>query len=277
MKITKGKSHRTSAIASPVPIDARLVKDPSRMWRRGAASLCLLFSSFNAFAQTYTFQDLGPTTTTGATGSVGYAINDTGQIAGLVNLSGGGGQAAIWGGTSVAYLGALPGGLFSSAGALNGSGTVVGYSSTPTSSEQAALWIGTSASALAEPLGVAPPGWSAIPIPANVNSTIATGINNSGQVLFNGAVNFVNNTTGMTSSGSVPFLWINGTASALGPPVTASTLAVGLPSYLAYGLNNSGQAVGTYQNAVSSGPALFVGATMSPLGTFASFSTGQLC
>jgi probable HAF family extracellular repeat protein len=162
----------------------------------------------------------------GGTSSSASAINTSGQVVGEVELSDGFTNAFVWSASNgIEDLGVLPGGEQSGANAINDAGTVAGWSDNGTIDE-AVTWTQSS-------------GVVSLGITTNCGAA-ALGINNAGEV-----VGWFNNSAscGITSHG---FSWTqNGGANDLG------TLPGGQYSF-AYGLNSTGQIVGTGDNASNS-------------------------
>ena len=115
-------------------------------------------------------QDLG--TLPGGSGSLGYAVNDRGEVAGYSDVAGGVGHAFLSApnGGALKDLGTLPGGDFSGGHGVNASGQVVGQATTASGSYHAFL-SGPDGGALQD-LGTLPGG----------NFSDGSAVNASGQV-----------------------------------------------------------------------------------------------
>ena len=100
--------------------------------------------------------------------SQGYAINDSGQVAGRVFTAEGNEHAFLWNGTTMQDLGTL-GGPSSEGVAINASGQVTGRAAT-VATTHAFLWNGTTMQDLGVPDGLVS------------GFTIGRGINDAGQV-----------------------------------------------------------------------------------------------
>lgn len=129
------------------------------------AAMCA--SSWAVDPSLYRFSDLGP----------GFAagINNSGQVVG-VSPVGGRDLATLWSGTAATYL-STPDGSSSSALAINDMGQVVGYQvvgSITTGFPHATLWNGAAA-----PIDL----HTASGIPERFTHSVATGINDAGQVV----------------------------------------------------------------------------------------------
>ena len=189
-----------------------------------------MWTSLVAAASTsYTITDLG--VLPGGSYSIGYAINQSGQVTGY-STSSSGDRAFLWSNGVMTDLGTLPYGVSLSYGyGINDVGQVVGFSGA-SAGDRAFLWSNGSMSNLGKLSGgVSSYGWS---------------VNASGQV------------TGYSTSsaGNRAFLWSNGVMSDLG------TLPGGSYSY-GYGINESGQVTGNSANHAF----LWSNGVMSDLGT----------
>ncbi len=121
--------------------------------------------------------DLG-TLPGGATSSA-LSINSSGQAVGYAYTASGFQHAALFSNGQVIDLGALPGFPYSVANSINSSGQAVGYAYTPSYDEVAVLYSNgtvTDLNSLIDPA-------------LSLNLTVATGINDVGQIVCNGMIN----------------------------------------------------------------------------------------
>jgi probable HAF family extracellular repeat protein len=211
-----------------------------------AAMLCtfsMLTVRAHANAIAYTVTDLG---ILGGTGSKGYGLNESGQVAGNA-LIGGTRYAVRWTGTAPENLGTL-GGIYSLSYGINDSGQLAGYYTTSTGVQRAVRWTGASA----EILGT-----------VGENQNRGFGINASGQV----AGYYSTTVTGITTGHAV--VWTGTT------PTTLGTLA-GFTASLGFGINDSGQVAGHSYNP-GTNPAFravrWTGTTPQALGTLGGSSS----
>jgi probable HAF family extracellular repeat protein len=119
--------------------------------------------------------------------SVATAINDQGQVVGYADDSFGGTEAFSYSGGVMTGLGQFLGDSHSAANAINGQGQIVGYSDSLASGRgvrRAFVYTGGRMWDLGT-LAVLPPGQDAL------NLTEATGINDSGQIIANGASSYL--------------------------------------------------------------------------------------
>jgi probable HAF family extracellular repeat protein len=145
-------------------------------------------------------------------GSYGMAINEEGQIAGMLTTPTGQGEAFVTVNGYVQDLGTLPGGTWSAAYAIDSSGDVAGYGNIRPGVFRAFVWSPET-------------GYSALGTFGGTNS-YAMAIDDSGQVAGNAQ---------LADGYSNAFLWSGGGLLDLG--------TLGLSSY-AYGVNNAGEVVG---------------------------------
>ena len=186
-------------------------------------------------------------------GSTGFAINRSGEVAGLSGTTTSGvTHAALWTGTTTVDLGALAplsSGSWSAAFGINDSGQVVGgwAPSQSTRGTESHPWLYSNGT------------MTSLPVPSGLTapSCEAIAINNSGQILGNCT----------TASGVGPaVLWQNGTVT------TLATLG-GLHVTYATAINNNGQIVGygTTSTGASDG-FLDSNGTVTNLGSFTPFA-----
>jgi probable HAF family extracellular repeat protein len=109
----------------------------------------------------------------GGSVSVGYAINNSAQVAGYT-YDGHYSHATIWNGTTPTALGTLPGWEDSLAVGINDLGQVVGYSRGGKGDTKATIWDGTTPIDLSTLLGGTGAGWTL---------SQATAINSVGQIV----------------------------------------------------------------------------------------------
>jgi probable HAF family extracellular repeat protein len=168
--------------------------------------------------------------TLGGASSAANAINASGQVAGQADLANGFTHAFLWSQSGGLHdLGTLPGGQQSGASAINTSGEIAGWANVG-STDHAITWTQSG-------------GMVDLGISATCGST-AFGVNDSGTI-----VGWYNNSNGCTFT-SHGFLWThNGGLKDLG------VLSGGQYSF-AYGINSSGQVVGTGQSGTSAVVAL---------------------
>ena len=166
-------------------------------------------------------QDLG--TLPGGSGSLGYAVNDRGEVAGYSDVAGGVGHAFLSApnGGALKDLGTLPGGDFSGGHGVNASGQVVGQATTASGSYHAFL-SGPDGGALQD-LGT---------LPGDVRSK-GFAVNASGQV-----VGLSESRNGETRA----FLYSGGVMIDLDALVTPGSAFARL--YLATGITDSGIIIG---------------------------------
>ena len=166
-------------------------------------------------------QDLG--TLPGGSGSLGYAVNDRGEVAGYSDVAGGVGHAFLSApnGGALKDLGTLPGGDFSGGHGVNASGQVVGQATTASGSYHAFL-SGPDGGALQD-LGT---------LPGDVRSK-GFAVNVSGQV-----VGLSQSRNGETRA----FLYSGGVMIDLDALVTPGSAFARL--YLATGITDSGIIIG---------------------------------
>lgn len=164
-----------------------------------------------------TMSDLG--TLDGGTNGVAFSINNSGQVVGSAYTADGDNRAFLYSNGSMNNLGTL-GGNRSQAHGINDSGQVVGWADTTTGPVRAFLYSNGAMINLGTLGG---------------NTSLAWGINDSGQVAGWSTVD-------TTGSSAHAFLYSNGSMTDLG------TLG-GWESSAAFGINNSGQAVGIVSNS----------------------------
>lgn len=150
----------------------------------------------------------------------GFAINNSGQVAGESGPAFGARHATLWNGSSIVDLGTLGGPIsysYSAGYGINDAGHVVGKSFTDQYFEHAALWKDGNAIDLGTLGG---------------GNSVAYGINNADQVVGSaGTQNFTNHAV----------LWQNG---------QVIDLTIGLDGgSIAYAINNRGQVVGNLGNS----------------------------
>lgn len=169
----------------------------------------------------------GAYTSLGGLGTSASAINDAGQIAGLLTTQNSQGHAFRMSGGSLQDLGTMPGGTWSSAYGINNSGTVAGYGDTAGSNFRGFV---TDSAGRMTPLGT-----------LGGNSSYAMAINDAGQV----------GGSASARSGYVHAVtWNNGSIVDLG------TLGGG--NSFAYGINNASTVVGYSYLANSTDTHAFV-------------------
>jgi probable HAF family extracellular repeat protein len=152
------------------------------------------------------------------TSAAASAINDSGQIAGFMNVGGGAYHAFLYNNGQITDLGTL-GGANSEATAINASGQIAGAADLATGATHAVLY----SDGGIRDLGVLP----------GMNYSKALGINASGQVVGISCLDF--------TTGCVPFQWKNGVMQGLNdliPPDSPWGLILG------NGINAAGQIVG---------------------------------
>jgi probable HAF family extracellular repeat protein len=193
-----------------------------------------------------TMTDLG---TLGGIGSSGFAINRSGEVAGVAQTATGKSDAALWTGTTTVDLGALAplsSGSKSEATGINDSGQVVGYWY-PSGTGGVRPWLYSNGT------------MTSLPEPSNLTSTSCApgAINNSGEI-----VGYCLDASGNYHA----VLWQNGTVTTLG------TLG-GLQATSAYAINNNGQIAG--EGTTSTGAShgfLDSNGTVTDLGSFTPFA-----
>jgi probable HAF family extracellular repeat protein len=219
-----------------------------------------------AAAATYTVTGLGSL----GLGTTGNGINATGEVTGSSSLTTlvptpdcvpYGNKppvctehpyhAFVWSNGTMTDLGTL-GGNFSAGTAVNRSGEVAGWSDTSADTgQEASVWNGQKMIGLGVPLG-----------------SVATGINDSGQVV---------GSWGNATTGSQPFLDSNGTITGLHEPGFAATSNLGCQ---ADAINNNAQVAGTcwgYNRKLASLYAALVlwqNGTVTDLGTLGGVRSG---
>ena len=155
--------------------------------------------------------------------SEAYDINDSSQVVGVSNISDNTYRAFLWEeGEGMLNLGTLPGGDFSSAYGINNNGQVIGFATEAGNNERAFLW---EAGTGMQSLGVLP----------GANASYASDINDSGVVV------------GNSGRYEGAFLWDKDEG-------IQSLGTLGGTWSTAYGINNSGQVVGTSEK--SNGPVV---------------------
>jgi|HubBroStandDraft_4_1064222.scaffolds.fasta_scaffold95135_1 probable HAF family extracellular repeat protein len=166
----------------------------------------------------------------GGPGSVANAINASGQVAGQSDLANGFTAGFLWTpGGEMQNIGTLPGGQQSGANAINTSGEIAGWANVG-SNDDAIIWTESG-------------GLINLGINASCGAT-ALGINDSGEV-----VGWFNNSSGCTFT-SHGFSWTHS-----GGLKDLGVLSGGQYSF-AYGINSTGQIVGTGASSTSAIVAL---------------------
>lgn len=190
----------------------------------GAVALVLgmsiLTATFAATSFSYTVTDLG---TLGGSSSQAYGINDTGQVVGKADTSGGLSHAFLWDQGTMNDLGTLDGYSYSSAFNINNVGQAVGYAyieRNSSVSNRALLW---NQGAQSPPQDLGSLGG---------NFSFALDINNRGEVVGTSSLSDDN-----SSNQSRAFLWSKGNMRNLGI-LSNSDFSAGLS------INNKRQIVG---------------------------------
>jgi probable HAF family extracellular repeat protein len=181
----------------------------------------------------------------GASSSYANAVSQDGTVVGGFTGMNGQLQAFAYKDGALTSLGNLPGSNWTCAYAVNSNGEVVGYALDANGSSKAFSWSSNSGFTTLES--------------GSGSSTFATGINDSGMVVGDE----------VTAEGYIQAVaWASGTKTALG------TLGSGVS--FAYGVNNSGDAVGSaYPNgATGLSAVLFRGGTAVDLNTLVPFDSG---
>ncbi len=189
-------------------------------------AVLLLFAAGNAFAAVqYAITDLG---TLGGTYSYAYGINDSGQVVGTAYTTSVDGaeyyqHAFLYSGNGpMQDLGTLPGGTWSYASGINNSGQIVGGAQTPTTAAHAFLYNG---SGPMQDLGT---------LSGGTYDSFANAINNSGQV--------VGRSDWYSPGGTQTHAFLYSGSG----PMQDLTTSIGRDR--AYGINDSGQVVGSAWN-----------------------------
>jgi probable HAF family extracellular repeat protein len=123
----------------------------------------------------------------GGTSSTATAINDQGQVVGYAGDSSGNTQAFLYANGVMTRLGTLPGDVGSQALAINNKGQIVGYSIAPSGVQRAFLYSGGQMYDLNELVGGQTSHLTGLPVFPQDTLTQAAGINDSGQIIADGA------------------------------------------------------------------------------------------